>query len=184
MLVQVCVHIRYGYDLWWMVDKPHLKHALLEAAKECHVIRALWSVLESEDDSWLGRNRRDALDYLILLVPLTDDERSDLRAYSNAVLKEKVKDWAIYTMTCVFAIALSVLIFALVNINHSRPIKKKKAMKPKNAKKKEKRSIYHYLLSFTQYVHAMLLDKSTNLCEMISNLPTLLWAEFWQHLTQ
>ena len=148
-------------------------------AKECQIIQALWHMLPKDDGGWLNsRKRRDELDYLISNVPVTDEERSNLRAYIDTVLQEEVKDEegivqvVAFTMACVYAIALSVITYAFIKkSDYSRPTKKKKDMKPKHAEKKEK---YYYLLSFAHHVYVMLLEKSSKLCGMIWKTPSLL----------
>ena len=202
MLFDVCDQIGYSNGLEWMPNKAHLYLALLEAAKECHVIQALLSVLPDQYGDWIFKmNRRDALKYMTSNVHVTDDERSDLRAYFDVELQKKDEDEGIietvivFTGICVLAIALWVLAYTDLNNKsdhsqpikkkkkkalkptgtqqdkHLRPIKKKKAMKPKHAEKKEK---YSYLLPFAHHVHTMLLDTSSKLCGMIFKTPSLL----------
>jgi len=91
MLLGICDQVGYSNGLEWTVNRAHLYNSLLQAAKECHVIQALLGVLPDQNDDWMViMNRRDALEYMISHVHVTDDEKSDLRVYFDEKLDSEV----------------------------------------------------------------------------------------------
>jgi len=211
ILIDICDRVRHDYGLEWVIDKAALSHIhLLQAAKECYLIRILQSVLPHQYDDWKEmNNRRGALDYMISNVHITDDERG-FQTFTSVMLQvpktketempkpkerkqynyprtatnklypedqgdAKVKFFETVAFTVLGIIALTFLVLCLAAYYLPRPIKRRKiSIKPKNAKKKEKESIYSHLLSFVHHGRAMVLGISSKLCGIIRNFPSLL----------
>jgi len=188
MLFDVCDRIGYGNDLVRLLYKTHMHGMMIRVAKECHIVQALRGVLPDHYEDWIFLRRRDAIEYMVSKVSITYDERSYLRRtyidamYPNiqkekqTVVKEttyfeRLFEGMLYIIGLLMCPVITVKLLQLVF-----PKKKKSRKKPKNAKKKDKTSIYSHLMLFVHHMHTKLLGISSKLCGIIWNLPSLLLA--------